>query len=56
MSVALAEEAGIVPATVVCEMLDDETGEAATLEDARRYADENDLVLLRGEELAKLTH
>ena len=56
MSVALAEEAGTVPATVVCEMLDDETGEAATLEDAQRYADENDLVLLRGEELAKLTH
>jgi 3,4-dihydroxy-2-butanone 4-phosphate synthase len=56
MSVALAEEAGIAPATVVCEMLDDETGGAITLEDARRYADDNGLVLLRGEELAKLTH
>jgi 3,4-dihydroxy 2-butanone 4-phosphate synthase len=56
MSVALAEEAGIVPATVVCEMLDDETGEAVMTEDAREYADDNDLVLLRGEEFAKLTH
>ena len=56
MSVALAEEAGIVPATVVCEMLDDETGEAVKTEDAREYADDNDLVLLRGEEFAKLTH
>ena len=56
MSVALAEEAGIAPATVVCEMLDDETGGAITLGDARRYADDNGLVLLRGEELAKLTH
>jgi 3,4-dihydroxy 2-butanone 4-phosphate synthase len=56
MSVALAEEAGIAPATVVCEMLDDETGGAIALGDARRYADDNGLVLLRGEELAKLTH
>jgi len=56
MGVALAEEAGVVPAVVVCEMLDDETGEAATVEDAREYADENDLSLLRGEEFARLVH
>jgi 3,4-dihydroxy 2-butanone 4-phosphate synthase len=56
MSLALAEEAGAVPATVVCEMLDDETGEAATVEDARRYAEENDLAFLSGEEFASIVH
>jgi 3,4-dihydroxy 2-butanone 4-phosphate synthase len=56
MSLALAEEAGAVPATVVCEMLDDETGEAATVDGARRYAEENDLAFLSGEEFARLVH
>jgi len=35
-------------------MLDDETGGAVTLEDAREYADENDLELLQGEEFARI--
>lgn len=56
MSIALAEEAGAVPATVVCEMLDDETGGAMSVEDAREYADENDLALLQGEEFARIVH
>ncbi|MFP4175251.1 MAG: 3,4-dihydroxy-2-butanone-4-phosphate synthase [Halobacteriales archaeon] len=56
MSLALAEEAGTVPATVVCEMLDDETGDAMTVDDARRYSDENGLVFLSGEEFARLVH
>ena len=56
MSLALAEEAGAVPATVVCEMLDDETGEAATVDGARRYAEENGLAFLSGEEFARLVH
>ncbi|MCX2819952.1 MAG: 3,4-dihydroxy 2-butanone 4-phosphate synthase [Methanobacteriota archaeon] len=56
MSLALADEAGEVPATVVCEMLDDETGDAMTVDDARRYADENDLAFLTGEGFARLVH
>jgi 3,4-dihydroxy 2-butanone 4-phosphate synthase len=38
LSIALAEGAGVTPAIVICEMLDDESGLALTKEDAKRYA------------------
>jgi 3,4-dihydroxy 2-butanone 4-phosphate synthase len=51
LAVALAAEAGVAPAAVVCEMLDDETGEELSVADARDYAERNDLVYVEGSEL-----
>ncbi len=51
LGVALAEAAALSAAVVVCEMLDDETGEALTPADARAYADRNDLTYLEGSEI-----
>jgi 3,4-dihydroxy 2-butanone 4-phosphate synthase len=48
LGVALAREAGVTPAVVVCEMLDGETGEALSPGDARGYADRHGLVYLEG--------
>ncbi len=48
LSVALARWAELPPATVVCEMLDDETGEALPPSAARRYAEKTGLVYLEG--------
>ena len=49
--VALAERAGLPPAVVVCEMLDDRTGGALSPEDAKAYADRHDLVYVEGSDL-----
>ena len=51
LAVALADEAGIAPAAVVCEMLDGETGEARSVVDAKAYAERNDLVYVEGSAL-----
>ena len=51
LAVALADEADIAPAAVVCEMLDGETGEARSVADAKAYADRNDLVYVEGSAL-----
>ncbi|MCG1004211.1 MULTISPECIES: 3,4-dihydroxy-2-butanone-4-phosphate synthase [Halobacterium] len=51
LAVALAEEAGVAPAAVVCEMLDDETGEALSVADAKAYADREGLVYVEGSDL-----
>jgi len=48
LGVALADAADLPPAVVVCEMLDDETGEALSPVDARAYADRHDFVYLEG--------
>ncbi len=53
MGVALAHEAGRPPAAVVCEMLDDETGEALSVEDARAYAARNGFPFVEGEDLVR---
>ena len=45
--------AGVTPVCVVCEMMDGKTGQATSVEDARRYADENNLVLLKGEDIIR---
>jgi 3,4-dihydroxy 2-butanone 4-phosphate synthase len=49
--IALAEAAGLPPAAVVCEMLDDETGVALSPADARSYAQRYDLPYVEGSEV-----
>ena len=51
LGVTLAEAAGIEPAVVVCEMLDDETGGALSPAAARAYADRNGFPYVEGSEL-----
>ncbi|WP_137288527.1 3,4-dihydroxy-2-butanone-4-phosphate synthase [Natronorubrum halophilum] len=51
LGVALAEAADLSPAVVVCEMLDDETGEALTPVDARAYADRHGFAYLEGSDV-----
>lgn len=53
LGLALAEAAGLPPAVVVCEMLDDDTGSALPTQDAREYAERNDFVFLEGEPLVE---
>ncbi len=52
LSVALARMAGIVPAVTICEMLDDESGNALSKADAKRYARDHNLVFVEGTEVA----
>ncbi len=49
--VGLAEAAGLPPAVVVCEMLDDHSGNALSPADARAYAERHDLPYVEGREL-----
>ncbi|MBC7114110.1 MAG: 3,4-dihydroxy-2-butanone-4-phosphate synthase [Archaeoglobi archaeon] len=51
LSVALAEIAGITPAMVICEMLDEDT--ALPKSEARRYAEEKKSVFLEGWEIVE---
>jgi 3,4-dihydroxy 2-butanone 4-phosphate synthase len=51
LGVALARAAGLPPAAVVCEMLDDETGDARSIVDARAYARANGFVFVEGRDL-----
>ncbi|WP_222917943.1 3,4-dihydroxy-2-butanone-4-phosphate synthase [Natrinema sp. SYSU A 869] len=51
LGLALADAAGRSPAVVVCEMLDDKTGEALSPADARAYADRNGFAYLEGSEV-----
>ncbi len=53
LSIALAELAGITPAMVMCEMLDEGNGRALSKEDARRYAESHRLVFLEGSEIVE---
>ena len=48
LGVALARAADRVPAAVVCEMLDDTTGDALAVEAAREYADRHGLAFVEG--------
>ncbi|MFB6353877.1 MAG: 3,4-dihydroxy-2-butanone-4-phosphate synthase, partial [Halobacteriales archaeon] len=48
LAVTLAAAADREPAAVVCEMLDDATGEALTPDDARAYADRHGLPYVEG--------
>lgn len=51
LGIALAERAGLPPAVVVCEMLDDETGHELSQQKAREYAEANELCMLEGESI-----
>jgi len=51
LGIELAAAADQPPAVVVCEMLDDETGEARSPVDAAAYADRHGLVYVEGEAL-----
>jgi len=51
LGLALADAAGTVPAVAGCEMLDDETGGALGLADARAYADRHDLAFVEGRDV-----
>jgi len=48
LGIALAEAADISPAVVVCEMLDDETGQALSPTDAALYAEGHGIPYLEG--------
>lgn len=51
LGLALAAEAGLPPAVVVCEMLDDETGRALPKAAARDYATRHGFVFVDGDQL-----
>jgi len=51
LGVALARAADCPPAAVVCEMLDDETGGALSVADARAYADRHGVPFVEGSDL-----
>ncbi|MFC6718636.1 3,4-dihydroxy-2-butanone-4-phosphate synthase [Natrialbaceae archaeon GCM10025810] len=51
LGLALAAAADLPPAVVVCEMLDDESGEALAPVDARAYADRHGFAYLEGRDV-----
>jgi len=51
LGLALAQAADVPPAVVVCEMLDDETGQAMSPQDAALYAESNDIPYLEGQSI-----
>ncbi|MCP1661563.1 MAG: 3,4-dihydroxy-2-butanone-4-phosphate synthase [Methanocalculus sp. MSAO_Arc1] len=51
LSVALALMAGVTPAVTVCEMLDDETGNALSKEKAQAYGDAHNFPFVTGDEI-----
>jgi 3,4-dihydroxy 2-butanone 4-phosphate synthase len=54
LSLALAEAADQPPATVVCEMLDDDTGTALSRADAKLYAQESGIRYVEGRDITSL--
>jgi 3,4-dihydroxy 2-butanone 4-phosphate synthase len=53
LGLVLAEAAGLPPAVVVCEMLDDRTGHALSPEDARAYAERNGFEYVEGSDVVR---
>jgi 3,4-dihydroxy 2-butanone 4-phosphate synthase len=51
LALELADAAGVAPAAVVCEMLDDDTGGATSPTDARAYADREGIPYVEGSDL-----
>jgi 3,4-dihydroxy 2-butanone 4-phosphate synthase len=51
LSVTLAQLAGLIPVMAICEMLDDQTYKALSLEKARKYAEREGYVLLSTKEI-----
>ena len=53
MSIALMEMAGLTEVAVCCEMMDDKTGGSLPTKDAKKYAEEHNLVFIGGADLIK---
>lgn len=53
LSIALAEMAGIVPIMVTCEMLDAQSNQALSWQDAVKYAESNGLMCLSGVDIVQ---
>ena len=53
LGIALAEAAGREPAVVVCEMLDDQTGEALAPADAKAYAERHGFPYVEGSDVVE---
>ncbi|MWG34488.1 3,4-dihydroxy-2-butanone-4-phosphate synthase [Halomarina oriensis] len=53
LGLVLAEAAGLPPAVVVCEMLDDRTGRALSPDDARAYAERNGFEYVEGSDVVR---
>jgi 3,4-dihydroxy 2-butanone 4-phosphate synthase len=51
LSLELARQAGLVPSTTICEMLDPATGRALAKNEAAAYAERNGLVFLTGQDV-----
>lgn len=51
LSIAMADMAKITPAVTICEMLDDESGNALSKADAKAYARKNGFVFVEGKEV-----
>ncbi len=51
LSITLAKMAGVLPLVVICEMLDDNTNGALSLEKAREYAKKNNLAIVEGRDI-----
>jgi 3,4-dihydroxy 2-butanone 4-phosphate synthase len=51
MSVYLAQTAGLIPVTAICEMMDAETYAALSFDKAAKYAKQNGIPLIDGKEL-----
>ena len=56
LSVALALLAGISPAMVICEMLDDDSGRALSKDNAQAFASTHSMVFLEGAEIVQAYH
>lgn len=53
LSIAIAEMAGITPAMVLCEMLDEDTGKALSKQKAIAYARDKNLIFIEGREIVE---
>ncbi len=51
LAITLAKMAGVLPLVVICEMLDDKTNEALSLEKAIIYAKNNNLAIIEGRDI-----
>lgn len=53
LTVTLAYIGGLSPVTVLCEMLDENTGKALNVAEAQKYAKKHELVMIEGEEIVQ---
>ncbi|WP_409200156.1 3,4-dihydroxy-2-butanone-4-phosphate synthase [Methanobrevibacter sp. DSM 116169] len=51
IALALCKLADVTPVCVVCEMMDGATGNARSVADAKKYANEHDLVFIKGQDI-----